>query len=114
MRRFSVVWKCWMKKEVRKIGSGMIKMEREGERRRGKSSKSQRRKGRGKEAKEKKEKKGRWNEEKELGKMEKIWGAGCVAECLNGSGFREKRRNSQSLEMWEGKKGGKVMADPGI
>lgn len=39
--------------------SGMIKMKREGERRRGKPSNTRRRKERGNEAKEKKEKRGR-------------------------------------------------------
>lgn len=98
--------------------SGMSKTEREGERWRRKSSKIPRRMDRGKEAKEKKEKRGRWNEDKELGKIEKIWGAECVAEWSNESGFRGKRIISWSLEKWEGNKGGKVTAgqgaDPGI
>lgn len=50
--------------------------------------------------------------------MEKTWGAECVAERLNESGFRENRIISQSLEKWEGNMGGKVTAgqgaDPGI
>lgn len=39
-----------------------------------------------------------------MGKREKIWGA----EWLSESGFREKRIISQSLEKWEGNKGGNV------
>lgn len=50
--------------------------------------------------------------------MEKTWGAECVAEWLNESGFRENRIISRSLEKWEGNMGGKVTAgqgaDPGI
>lgn len=107
-----------MKKEMRKIGVERSKWE--GREKGGEENPAKLKEGRteGKKQRKRKEKRGRQNEEKELGKMEKTWGAECVAEWLNESGFRENRIISRSLEKCEGNMGGKVTAgqgaDPGI